>query len=82
MLMLLIACASRGFCLSLSICPWRETQELFPICPPLPSPSAPRSSTQSSRETHNILFNSLCPRQSMILHSESNNRMSGFECAV
>lgn len=33
MLMLLIACIFRGFCFSLSICPWRETQELVPICP-------------------------------------------------
>ena len=36
MLMPLIACISRGCCFSLSICPWRETQELFPICPPPP----------------------------------------------
>lgn len=82
MLMMLIACIFRGFCFSLSICLWRETQELLPICPPLPLPLCLQPPTQSSQRAHKILFNPLCPRQSPILHFESNNHMSRFKRVV
>lgn len=82
MLMLLIACIFRGFCFSLSICPWRETRELLPICSPLALTFCLQPPNQFFQRAHKILFNPLCPRQSLILHFESNNRVSRFKYVV